>query len=208
MRYMVRALVFASAVAALLPGAALAQCEGGTSVSGFYLPSGGYVPGGCGYTNPLTPQQLYPSGAQPVPSTNPALGASRLPGQVYPSDLAPVNSSDLGPAPSLVQANPLGGLTATTTGVAPATSVLPGQLPPSGTPALTGNRALPTLSGATAPPVPSPYDPMGVYGVSLPAAPTTAEEPDPGEPPAPGRGGPTVIGEERGDATVVSGADR
>jgi len=100
-------IVAASLAAVALPHAAAAQCEGGTTVAGFYTSGGSYVPGGCATTNPTTPGQLYPSGAQPVPSTNPALGASRLPGQLYPSGLLPVNSSDLGPAPSFVSTNPL-----------------------------------------------------------------------------------------------------
>src|SRR3712207_2427329 len=96
------AIVVASAALALSYGTAAAQCEGGVTVGGHYTPDGTYVPGGCSYTNPTTPGQLYPSGAQPVPSTNPAQAGSRLPGQGQPSDLIPVNSSDLGPAPSLV----------------------------------------------------------------------------------------------------------
>ncbi len=79
------------------------------TVGGFYARDGSYVPGHCAYTNPTTPGQLYPSGAQPVPSTNPAQGASRLPGQLTASGLLPINSSDLGPAPSYVNAAPLQG---------------------------------------------------------------------------------------------------
>ena len=92
----------ASLAFVFVPRMAAAQCEGGVTVAGHYTPEGAYVPGGCAYTNPTTPGQLYPSGAQPAPSTNPAQGGSRLPGQDQPSDLIPVNSSDLGPAPSLV----------------------------------------------------------------------------------------------------------
>ena len=169
MRPMVPAFVLASSLVALLPSAATAQCEGGTWVAGYYLGSGSYVGGGCGSTNLTTPQQLYPSGAQVGPSTNPALGASRLPGQTQPSDLLPVNTTDLGPAPSLVNrpagiagpqpsgstagpgVNPLAGQTTplgTTGGVGEAStaSLGPGQLPPSGAPALTGNRAFPSAT--------------------------------------------------------------
>jgi len=106
MKRIARGLLFAGLTVALGPGLAMAQCEGGSSVSGYYLPNGTYVPGGCASTNPLTPGQLYPSGAQSGTTTNPAAGASRLPGQVQPSGLLPVNSSDVGPAPSFVQSAP------------------------------------------------------------------------------------------------------
>ncbi len=174
----------------VLPHAAAAQCEGGTTVAGHYAPDGiTYVPGGCAETNPTTPGQLYPSGAQPAPSTNPAQGGSHLPGQTQPSDLIPVNSSDLGPAPSMVNdpaaghqpspagvtVNPspnVGTVTAPGVpsipgtavgpatypggplGVGPAveapsatgpTTTLPGEIPPSGAPALTGNRGVPSV---------------------------------------------------------------
>jgi hypothetical protein len=114
-------VVGASVALALLPGMAAAQCEGGSTVAGFYLRDGSYVPGHCATTNPTTPGQLYPSGAQPFPSTNPAGGASRLPGQILPSGLLPVNSSDLGPAPSFVSTGPLvgGGISATGPSIGP-----------------------------------------------------------------------------------------
>lgn len=102
-------LAGASVALALVPGLVSAQCEGGSTVAGFYLRDGSYVPGRCATTNPTMPGQLYPSGAQPFPSTNPAAGASRLPGQVFPSGLLPVNSSDLGPAPGFVSTGPPGG---------------------------------------------------------------------------------------------------
>jgi hypothetical protein len=194
MRPMVPVVVLASSLLALLPSAATAQCEGGTQMSGGYLPNGTYVGGGCHHTNPTTPQQLYPSGAQVAPSTNPALGASRLPGQTQPSDLIPVNTTDPGPAPSLL--NRPDGLAGLPPSSSAAASLLPCQLPPSGNPALTGNRAVPSsgVSSGAASPLSTALDPSGVYGSSVPAAPVPAEEPDPGEPPAPGRGGPTVIG--------------
>jgi hypothetical protein len=179
---MMKRLVVAVAVLGLgvvgAPRSAAAQCEGGPTVAGHYAPDGAYISGGCLYTNPTTPGQLYPSGAEPAPSTNPAQGASRLPGQTQPSELLPVNSSDLGPAPSMVNTAPrnVGPQAAGTTAgpgvniqpgpfgvnnVVPAGSnnvipagngaggatlpaVEPGQLPPSGAPALTGNRAEPT----------------------------------------------------------------
>jgi hypothetical protein len=155
----------------MMAGSAAAQCEGGVTVAGRYLPDGSYMPGGCAYTNPTTPGQLYPSGAQPMPSTNPAQGGSRLPGQRQPSDLIPVNSSDLGPAPSMVNITPdsirptVSGQNAgpgvsvrpnavpNSTVMAPASgatmapgAVAPAQLPSSGTPALTGNRAEPSAN--------------------------------------------------------------
>src|SRR5215218_9670874 len=88
--------VIASVAWMLLPQAAAAQCEGGSTLAGHYLPNGGYWPGGCAYTNATTPGQLFPSGAQPVPSTNPAGGASALPGQRVATGLLPVTAGDLG----------------------------------------------------------------------------------------------------------------
>src|SRR4051794_35898518 len=91
MKRLATSVIVASVALALGSGGARAQCEGGVTVSGHYLANSAYVPGGCAYTNPTTPGQLYPSGAQPAPSTNPAQGSSRLPGQAQPSDLIPVN---------------------------------------------------------------------------------------------------------------------
>jgi hypothetical protein len=124
----------------VMAGSAAAQCEGGVTVAGQFMPNGVYVPGGCAYTNPTTPGQLYPSGAQPSVSTNPADGGSRPPGQTQPSDLIPVNSSDLGPAPSLVNRPPsnvgpntgtVGGQNAGP-GAGPAVVIQPGQVSPVG----------------------------------------------------------------------------
>jgi hypothetical protein len=195
-----------------LPTIAAAQCEGGVTVAGHYLPNLTYVPGGCAYTNPTTPGQLYPSGAQPAPSTNPAMAGSRLPGQQQPSDLIPVNSSDLGPAPSLANSSTAAvlrpGSVVGATGPVPA---LPAALPPSGAPPLTGNRAVPSSLIAPGTNGGGPTDPASLgselqglvpslsntaYGYSLPAAPPPAAEPD--QPPAPGRGGPTYLGEDTG----------
>src|SRR5438067_1880692 len=94
-----RALLGSLAVAGAIvffPGAATAQCEGGQSTAGYYMRNGGYAPGGCAYTNSTTPGQLYPSGAQPLPSTSPAQGLSALPGQQVATGLLPVTSGDLG----------------------------------------------------------------------------------------------------------------
>lgn len=196
MKRTLRVVVLASSLLALVPTTAGAQCEGGTQVAGYYAAgSSVYTPGGCSYTNPTTPQQLYPSGAQPLPSTNPALGASRLPGQSQPSDLIPVNSSDLGPAPSLT--NPLTGVANVPSLGGTGAGLGAGQLPSSGTPALTGNRADPsnTVLVGNASPFSTGPDPSGAYTYSLPAAPVLPEAPDPDEPPAPARGGSTVIGE-------------
>ena len=194
MQLMLHVVVLASSLLALLPTAVAAQCEGGAQVAGTYGGGSTYTPGGCSYTNPTTPQQPYPSGAQPAPSTNPALGASRLPGQTQPSDLIPVNSTDLGPAPSLV--NPLTGMTNLPASSETNASVVSGQLPPSGAPTLTGNRAVPSniFSSGVASAPSTGQDPTGAYTHSLPPAPVLPEAPDPGEPPAPGRGGSTVIG--------------
>src|SRR5919199_6501427 len=89
-------LVVASTAWLLLPRAAAAQCEGGTSTAGFYLRNNSYMPGGCAYTNSTTPGQMYPSGAQPLPSTNPVAGASALPGQRVATGPLPVTAGDLG----------------------------------------------------------------------------------------------------------------
>src|SRR5829696_8467775 len=93
-------LLLAFAVWVLSSQGAAAQCEGGTSTAGYYLRNGSYVPGGCAYTNSTTPGQLHPSGAQPLPSTNPIAGASALPGQRVATGLLPVTASDLGAYPS------------------------------------------------------------------------------------------------------------
>ncbi|HEY7060693.1 MAG TPA: hypothetical protein VII06_04380 [Chloroflexota bacterium] len=146
LRRIVVGVLAAGFAAIVLPHAAAAQCEGGVTVTGLYARDGSYVPTHCAYTNPTTPGQLYPSGAEPVPSTNPAQGASRLPGQVYPSGLLPVNSSDLGPAPSYVNMNGLQGSGVTNLGptvgpgspvapdtsgvIAPATGATPGNVVP------------------------------------------------------------------------------
>jgi hypothetical protein len=200
-----------------LPTIAAAQCEGGVTVAGHYLPNLMYVPGGCAYTNPTTPGQLYPSGAQTAPSTNPALAGSRLPGQQQPSDLIPVNSSDLGPAPSLVNRSTpaVPGSEGIVAATAPA-PVLPAQLPASGAPPLTGNRAVPSSVIAPGTNGGGPADPASLgsglpglapslsntaYGYSLPAAPP-AEEPE--ELPAPGRGGPSYLGEETSADIVIT----
>ncbi|HLH24915.1 MAG TPA: hypothetical protein VK066_20530 [Chloroflexota bacterium] len=127
MKRIVVGILAASFAAVILPQAAAAQCEGGVTVGGFYARDGTYVPGHCEYTNPTTPGQLYPSGAEPLPTTNPAAGASRLPGQRDASGLLPVNSSDLGPAPSYVTTDPLqsGGVATAGPSVGPGTPVAP-----------------------------------------------------------------------------------
>jgi hypothetical protein len=89
--------VIASVAWMLLPQVAAAQCEGGSTVAGHYLTNGSYYTGGCAFTNSTTPGQLYPSGAQPLPSTNPAAGASALPGQRVATGQLPVATGDAGP---------------------------------------------------------------------------------------------------------------
>ena len=140
----------------LLPAVAVAQCEGGTTVAGYYLRDGSYVLGRCATTNLQTPGQLYPSGAQPAPSTNPGLAVSRLPGQPLPTGLIPTGGTDVwgqlsgggaltggqfvtsagpGAAPMAVGAlgNILGGnayqggLLPAGTGATPASGLLPGR---------------------------------------------------------------------------------
>ena len=184
MRPMVPAFVLASSLVALLPSGATAQCEGGTWVAGYYLGSGSYVGGGCRYTI-LTPPHTTDLGAAPSLVNQPAGIAGPQP-----------SGSTVGPGVNRLsdQTTALGA----TGGLSDAStaSLGPGQLPPSGAPALTGNRAVPsgTLSWGVTSPLSTAVDPSGVYGSSLPAAPVPAEEPDPGEPPAPGRGGSTLIG--------------
>jgi len=150
MRRLAVSILAAGFAAVVLPHAVAAQCEGGPTVTGTFSRDGSYVPAHCQYTNPTTPGQLYPSGAQPMPSTNPAQGASRLPGQVAPSGLLPVNSSDLGAAPSFVNTNGLQGSDVAT--------LAPGQGPgapvtrdvtnifPGGTAGTAGNSLLPGQS--------------------------------------------------------------
>ena len=210
MQLLVASLVGAVVLLAF-PGVAAAQCEGGLTVGGYYLPGGTYVSGGCAFTNPTTPGQLYPSGASPTLSTNPAQAGSRLPGQQQPADLIPVNSSDLGPAPSLVNV-PQPALGPQRSGPSvgpgvPVASALPAEFPPSGTPALTGNRAMPST-------VVAPGHVGGLPGVvpslsntaysndSLPPAPPPADEP--GLPPAPARGGPATDGEEPAELIFIT----
>src|SRR4051794_10334944 len=96
--------VIASLAWVLLPQAVAAQCEGGSTLAGHYLPNGSYWPGGCAYTNSTTPGQLYPSGAQPVPSTNPAAGASALPGQRVATGQLPGAAGDAPQALSVLGA--------------------------------------------------------------------------------------------------------
>src|SRR5919205_898696 len=99
-------VLLAAAAWIVWPQAAAAQCEGGTSTAGHYLQNGSYVPGGCAYTNSTTPGQLFPSGAQPLPSTNPAAGASALPGQRVATGPLPVTGGDLGQPLGAVGAPP------------------------------------------------------------------------------------------------------
>jgi hypothetical protein len=61
--------VFGATLLVLQPGTVAAQCEGGTTLAGYYGPDGVYVPGHCAVTNPFTPGQLHPSGARPVANT-------------------------------------------------------------------------------------------------------------------------------------------
>jgi hypothetical protein len=169
-------LVGAGLAFGVMAGSAAAQCEGGVTVAGHYLPNGVYVSGGCAYTNPTTPGQLYPSGAQPVPSTNPADGGSRLPGQVQPSDLIPVNSSDLGPAPSQVNlpnTNTARTRTVQPSGMGPGTQS--DQLTPAGTGSTvtTPNRMVP----ANAPVSPSTIAPAQLPPSGAPALTGNRAEP-------------------------------
>jgi hypothetical protein len=138
-----RALLGSLAVAGAIvffPGAAAAQCEGGQSTAGYYMRNGGYSPGGCAFTSSTTPGQLYPSGAQPLPSTAPAQGLSALPGQQVATGLLPVTSGDLGQPLGAIGAPPqtLGpGVDITTPIITlPQTagggSGLPGEVTPSG----------------------------------------------------------------------------
>jgi hypothetical protein len=136
MKRAILSFIIGSAALAILPGVAAAQCEGGTSTTGFYTTNGSYVPGGCAFTSSTTPGQMYPSGAQPLPSTNPALGVSALPGQPVATGLLPVRAGDLGQplgavGPSgetLGPGTPVINLSQPVTGI----NALPGQVTPSG----------------------------------------------------------------------------
>ncbi len=94
-------VVIGALAAVMLPGVAAAQCEGGVTTAGYYLSSGAYVAGGCSYTNPTTSGQMFPSGAQVGPTTNPAAGITRLPGQRVAAGLLPPSSDSLLDATSL-----------------------------------------------------------------------------------------------------------
>ncbi|HEY7066324.1 MAG TPA: hypothetical protein VII06_32930 [Chloroflexota bacterium] len=165
MKSLIVSVIAASCALLGVPQIAAAQCEGGPTIAGMYGPNGVYIPTHCAYTNPTTPGQLYPSGAEPIPSTNPAAGGSALPGQPYLSGPAPVNSTDLGPAPSYVATPSLTG-----GGALPGT-VVPGSVVPGST----GTTVAPGVAaGAVGPNVGSVASPdQGnlAYGYSLPAAP-------------------------------------
>jgi|SRR5579884_4161111 len=167
----------ASAIVALtaLPTLATAQCEGGTSTAGYYLTNGTYVPGGCADLNPTTPGQLYPSGAQPLPSTNPALGVSALPGQPFATGLLPTTGGNLqgltpgGPqtpsiGPGVRGAGPLVTIPQSPNGVA-GVAVVPGPVP------TTASVPLINVNNSSALNRVNP-----AYGYSLPAAPARTED--------------------------------
>jgi len=247
-------LVLASVVWVLQPQLAAAQCEGGSTQAGHYLLNGSYWPGGCSFTNPTTPGQLYPSGAQPVPSTNPAAGASALPGQRVPTGQLPVTAGDSGQplftVGGPVQTLGLGAFGGLGPGAYPNTGLAAGGLvnvgnglgtsglingitsteglPPTiGTGTINGVRGTPNIvlpgtgmagngvmPGGLYPSVltgPGSLTGGAAYGYSLPAAPAVSADavsptaPHPSQaPPAPGRGGPTFIGEESGDSTTIT----
>jgi len=104
MKRLIVGAIAAGCILTGLPGSAAAQCEGGPTVTGMYGPNGVYVPAHCAYTNPTTPGQLYPSGAQPGVTTNPVAGLSALPGQLLPTGSLP---GAVGPAPAYYSSNPL-----------------------------------------------------------------------------------------------------
>jgi hypothetical protein len=175
-------LILASALWLLVPPSAAAQCEGGLTVAGRYLPNGTYWPGGCAYTNSTTPGQMYPSGAQPLPSTNPAAGASALPGQRVATGQLPVTGGDFGAYPnSLGTTGPINGVTGTE-GLPPSTGagtvngvgVLPNVVLPA--PGVGVNTVPVTGVYPVLPRVPGM--PLGgsAYGYSLPAAPAVSAE--------------------------------
>src|SRR5215218_8965485 len=169
-----RALLGSLAVAgaiAFFPGAAAAQCEGGQSTAGFYLRNGGYTPGGCAYTSTTTPGQLYPSGAQPFPSTAPAQGLSALPGQRVATGQLPVTSGDLG--------QPLGaiGTPPQTLGPgAPTGSILNTHPTTTGTGVVSGIGGTTNLVVSGVQPGASAVLRDTVYGYSLPAAPPVSSQ--------------------------------
>ena len=203
-------LLIACAAWVLLPQAAAAQCEGGTSTAGYYLRNSSYVPGGCAYTNSTTPGQMYPSGAQPLPSTNPVAGASALPGQRVATGQLPVTAGDLG--------QPLGAVGTPPQTLGPGAPI---GLTSNPHPTTTGTGVVSGIGGATNLVVPGVQPGAGAvlregalrdtaYGYSLPAAPPVSSQAaspaaaDPSQPPPPGRGGPTFIGEDGEDSTSIA----
>ena len=86
---MKRLIVGAIAASCILTGlprqAPLQSARAALTITGMYGPNGVYVPAHCAYTNPTTPGQLHPSGAQPGVTTNPAAVLSALPGQLVPT---------------------------------------------------------------------------------------------------------------------------
>jgi hypothetical protein len=224
MKLVTLGLLLAASAGVLSPQVAAAQCEGGTSTAGFYLQNGTYVPGGCAYTSTTTPGQLHPSGAQPLPSTNPAAGTSALPGQPFGVGLLPVTSGDLGQpgagggqTQTLGPGSPGAGPVITLPGTLGGVNTLPGQLTATeGLPLTTGTASLSGASPATVlrpSLLPSAAVLTGgaAYGYSLPSTPPTSAQagsltaPRTVEgPPTPGRGGPTYIGEEGPTDTIIS----
>jgi hypothetical protein len=220
-------LLLAAAAWGLWPQAAAAQCEGGTSTAGYYLRNGSYMPGGCAYTNATTPGQMHPSGAQPLPSTNPVAGASALPGQQVATGPLPVTAGDLGQPFAAVGASPQtlgpgapndwtpGGYLSTGLGVAGlgTTGHINGVTGTQGLPPTTSTSVL--SSGTTNLVLPGVQAGAGTWtwdaatgrwlraGSLVSSQAVSPMTPNPG-PPVPGRGGPTYIGEEGPDDTIIS----
>jgi hypothetical protein len=95
MRYFVP-LVLGACLLVAPPGPVGAQCEGGTTSAGYYRADGSYVPGGCLTTNPFTPGQIHPSGAQPASTRATATSADTSVG-TGPATVPTVNSSPIPP---------------------------------------------------------------------------------------------------------------
>jgi hypothetical protein len=170
-------LVLAGGVVIALPRDVAAQCAGGTTVAGYYLSNGTYVPSHCFDPYPTPLGLLYPSGAQWMPTIPPAAGPVTGPGSPLPGQwlgpgapqAGPDTVARVGPGPSpagsvsspqpSANASTVPGYTATgqPRAVEPAAGTLPAAAPPVATSSVL---------------VPRPVNPA--YSFSLPAAPPRA----------------------------------
>jgi hypothetical protein len=90
-------LVLAGVVLVALPTRVAAQCAGGTTVAGYYLSNGSYVPSHCFDPYPTPLDLLYPSGAQWMPTVPPAAGAISGPGSPLRGQWIGLGAPEAGP---------------------------------------------------------------------------------------------------------------